>query len=193
MDRKESPNFSGKCFATYLILKLNSANWSQWAIIIYIWFNLPGVSFFFSFFFLIWHINISKQPFEIQNLPRRKFFTYERQLSFWGTAMTSLFEYKTDSWKCLKYNSGFFTSFAWLHRIKMKLLRKQNFGITAYTYWRKVRNCVIIKVGEIPWARFQLFHWLDNNSPLMKWTHKLNKACSMRWRTKQKGFCRISA
>ena len=47
--------------------------------------------------------------------------------------MTHLFEYKTDSWECLKYNSGFSTSLGWPYRINTNLLGKQNVGGSAYT------------------------------------------------------------
>lgn len=45
--------------------------------------------------------------------------------------MTSLFEYKTDSWESLKYNSGFSTSLGWPYKI---LLSKQNFGESTHTF-----------------------------------------------------------
>lgn len=48
--------------------------------------------------------------------------------------MTSLFEYKTDSWESLKYNSGFSTSLGWPYRINTNLLNKQNVGESTHTF-----------------------------------------------------------
>ena len=48
--------------------------------------------------------------------------------------MTGLFEYKTDSWESLKYDSGFSTPLGWPYRINTNLLSKQNFGGNTYPY-----------------------------------------------------------